>query len=253
MSEENLPAEHPPEGEFLLYQTEDGQTRIECRFAGESIWLSQLLMADLFQVTVPTINEHLKNLFEEREIRPNATIRKFRIVRQEGSRQVTRQIDHYNLDAILAVGYRVRSHRGTQFRIWATERLRDYLVNGFTMDDPRLKAAGGGQYFEELLARIRDIRSSERVFWRKVLDIYATSIDYDPAVEASQLFFKTVQKKCTGLPTATLPLRLSISAPTHRGPAWASHHGAARSLARRMSPSPKTTSAQKKSKPSIAS
>ena len=195
MSDENLPAEQPPDGEFLLYQTEDGQTRIECQFAGESIWLSQALMAELFQLTVPTINEHLKNLYEEGEIEPDPTIRKFRIVRQEGSRQVARQIDHYSLDAILAVGYRVRSHRGTQFRIWATERLREYVVKGFVMDDARLKQAGGGQYFEELLARIRDIRSSERVFWRKVLDIYATSIDYDPAVEASTLFFKTVQNK----------------------------------------------------------
>ncbi|MCH8922982.1 MAG: virulence RhuM family protein [Planctomycetes bacterium] len=195
MSNENLPAEQPPEGEFLLYQTEDGQTRIECRFSGESIWLSQSQMAELFLVTVPTINEHLKNLYGEGEIEPDSTIRKFRIVRQEGSRQVTRQIDHYHLDAILSVGYRVRSHRGMQFRIWATERLREYLVKGFAMDDARLKAAGGGLYFEELLARIRDIRSSERVFWRKVLDIYATSIDYDPAVEASSLFFKTVQNK----------------------------------------------------------
>ncbi len=195
MSDENLPAEQPPEGEFLLYQTEDGQTRIECRFSGDTIWLSQTLMAELFQVTVPTINEHLKHLYEEGEIEPEPTIRKFRIVRQEGKREVTRQIDHYNLDAILAVGYRVRSHRGTQFRIWATARLREYLVKGFAMDDSRLKEAGGGQYFEELLARIRDIRSSERVFWRKVLDIYATSIDYDPAVETSTLFFKTVQNK----------------------------------------------------------
>jgi len=195
MSDENLPAEQPPEGEFLLYQTEDGKTRIECRLAGDSIWLTQKLIAELFQVTVPTVNEHLRNVVEEGEIESNRTIRKFLIVQTEGNREVSRQVDHYNLDAILAVGYRVRSHRGTQFRIWATERLREYLVKGFTMDDPRLKAAGGGQYFEELLARIRDIRSSERVFWRKVLDIYATSIDYDPQVEASQLFFKTVQNK----------------------------------------------------------
>ncbi len=195
MTDENLPSELPPEGEFLLYQTEDGSTKIECRLAGDSIWLTQKLMAELFQVTVPTINEHLKNLFQEGEIQADRTIRKFRIVQTEGKRDVARQVDHYNLDAILAVGYRVRSHRGTQFRIWATERLREYLVKGFTMDDARLKEAGGGRYFEELLARIRDIRSSERVFWRKVLDIYATSIDYDPKVEASQEFFKTVQNK----------------------------------------------------------
>ncbi len=195
MSEDNLPAEQPPEGEFLLYQTEDGQTRIECRLQEESIWLTQKHLADLFQVSVKTINEHLVNIFSEGEQSREATLRKFRIVQSEGSRQVTREVSHYNLDAILAVGYRVRSQRGSQFRIWATERLREYLVKGFAMDDARLKQAGGGQYFEELLARIRDIRSSERVFWRKVLDIYATSIDYDPAVESSTLFFKTVQNK----------------------------------------------------------
>ena len=195
MSDESLPAQQPPEGEFLLYQTEDGKTRIECRFAGESIWLTQRLMAELFQTSVPNVNQHLKAAYDEGELDPQATVKKYLIVQAEGNREVSRQIDHYNLDAILAVGYRVRSHRGTQFRIWATARLREYLVKGFTMDDPRLKAAGGGQYFEELLARIRDIRSSERVFWRKVLDIYATSIDYDPAVEASTLFFKTIQNK----------------------------------------------------------
>jgi len=195
MSDANLPVEQPPEGEFLLYQTEDGQTRIECRFAGESIWLTQRLMADLFQTSIPNVSQHLKTIYEEGELHEEATIKKYLIVQTEGNREVSRQVDHYNLDAILSVGYRVRSHRGTQFRIWATERLREYLVKGFTMDDPRFKATGGGQYFEELLARIRDIRSSERVFWRKVLDIYATSIDYAPQVETSQLFFKTVQNK----------------------------------------------------------
>ena len=195
MSDEQLPAEQPPEGEFLLYQTDEGQTRIECRFEGETIWLTQRLIADLFQKDVRTINEHLINIYGEDELQQQATIRKFRIVQNEGNRQVSRLVDHYNLDAILSVGYRVRSHRGTQFRIWATERLREYLVKGFAMDDARLKQAGGGQYFEELLARIRDIRSSERVFWQKVLDIYATSIDYDSAEETSSLFFKTVQNK----------------------------------------------------------
>ena len=195
MSDANLPAEQPPEGQFLLYQTEDGQTRIECRFAGETIWLTQRVMAELFQTSVPNITQHLKAVYEDGELVREATIKKYLIVQTEGNREVSRQVDHYNLDAILAIGYRVRSHRGTQFRIWATERLREYLIKGFTMDDPRLKDAGGGMYFEELLARIRDIRSSERVFWRKVLDIYATSIDYDPAVEASTLFFKTVQNK----------------------------------------------------------
>ena len=195
MSEESLPAEQPPEGEFLLYQTEDGQSRIECRLAGDTIWLTQRVMTELFQTSKQNISLHLQHIYGDGELPPESTVKKYLTVQSEGNREVSRLVDHYNLDAILAVGYRVRSHRGTQFRIWATERLREYLVKGFTMDDPRLKAAGGGQYFEELLARIRDIRSSERVFWRKVLDIYATSIDYDPAVEASALFFKTVQNK----------------------------------------------------------
>lgn len=159
------------------------------------LWLPQRLIADLFQVFVPTVNEHLKGIFDDRELDPAATIRKFRIVQTEGNRHVSRAVDHYNLDPILAVGYRVRSHRGTQFRIWATERLREYLIKGFAMDDARLKRAEGGNYFEELLTRIRDIRSSERVFWRKVLDIYSTSIDYDPKADSSLLFFETVQNK----------------------------------------------------------
>ena len=194
-SDFSLPTFDFPSGEFILYQTEDGRTRIEVRLAHETIWLPQRMIADLFQVSVKTANEHLVNIYDEGELDPSATIRKFRIVQTEGNREVSRTVDHYNLDAILAVGYRVRSHRGTQFRIWATERLREYLIKGFAMDDARLKRAGGGNYFEELLARIRDIRSSERVFWRKVLDIYSTSIDYDPRAESSLLFFKTVQNK----------------------------------------------------------
>lgn len=185
-------------GEIVLYQTADGRTRIECRFENETIWLSQALIAELFQKDVRTINEHLQNIYEEREILPAATIRKFRMVREEGARQVAREIDHYSLDAILAVGFRVHSSRGTQFRQWAAARLKEYLVKGFVMDDERLKnppGPGVPDYFDELLARIRDIRSSERVFWRKVLDIYATSIDYDPGVDASQTFFATVQNK----------------------------------------------------------
>jgi len=190
----SIPAPDDP-GEFVLYQTEDGRTRLEVRMADQTVWLTQRQIAELFQITVPTVNEHLKGIYEERELDGSATIRKFRIVQNEGRREVSRTVEHYHLDAILAVGYRVRSHRGTQFRIWATERLREYLVKGFTLDDQRLKRAGGGNYFEELLARIRDIRSSERVFWRKVLDIYATSIDYDPQAEASLTFFKTVRNK----------------------------------------------------------
>jgi hypothetical protein len=194
MSDEHLPA-HPPQGEFLLYQTEDGQTRIECRFAGESIWLTQGQMAELFQTTTQNITIHLKKIYNEGELTEEATCKRYLQVQMEGGRRVERNLKHYDLDAIISVGYRVNSHRGTQFRIWATRRLREYLVKGFAMDDARLKLAGGGRYFEELLARIRDIRSSERVFWRKVLDIYATSIDYDPATDASTRFFKTVQNK----------------------------------------------------------
>ena len=183
------------QSEFLLYQTEDGRTRIDVRLENETVWLSQRLMAELFQKDVRTINEHIKNIYSEGELEPRATIRKFRIVQAEGKRQVARQIDFYNLDVVISVGYRVRSHRGTQFRIWATQRLREYIVKGFTLDDERLKQAGGGIYFDELLARIRDIRASEKVFWRKVLDIYATSIDYDPNTEMSRHFFSVVQNK----------------------------------------------------------
>ena len=189
----NLPPPAPdPSGEVILYQAEDGATRIEVRLEGETVWLSQKAMAELFQKDVRTVNDHIRNILEEGELRESSVIRKYRITAADGKQYDTL---HYNLDVIISVGYRVRSERGTQFRIWATQRLREYLIKGFAMDDERLKRAGGGNYFEELLARIRDIRSSERVFWRKVLDIYATSIDYDPTVEASQLFFKTVQNK----------------------------------------------------------
>ncbi|MGP8198552.1 MAG: virulence RhuM family protein [Limisphaerales bacterium] len=181
-----------PGGEVILYQTEDLQTRLQVRLEGETVWLTQKLMAELFQKDVRTINEHILNIFEERELSPDAVIRKFRITAADGKSYETQ---HYNLDVIISVGYRVKSHRGTQFRIWATQQLREYIVKGFALDDERLKQAGGGNYFDELLARIRDIRSSEKEFWRKVLDIYATSIDYDPGVEASQRFFATVQNK----------------------------------------------------------
>jgi hypothetical protein len=193
MSDEPL-----PRSEIVLYQTEDGRTRIQCRFENETLWLTQALIAELFQKDVRTINEHLVNIFEEGELQRESTVRKFRIVRPEGGRQVNREVEHYSLSAILAVGYRVRSHRGTQFRQWATARLGEYLVKGFTMDDERLKnPPGKGQkdYFDEQLERIRDIRSSERRFYQKVLDIYATSVDYTPDTEMSQQFFATVQNK----------------------------------------------------------
>jgi len=189
---DNLPQ---PQSEILIYQTEDGQTRIDVRLEDETVWLSQKLLSELFQKDVRTINEHIKNIYDEGELEPQTTIRKFRIVQMEGLRQVSRQVDFYNLDVIISVGYRVKSHRGTQLRMWATRRLREYIIKGFAMDDRRLKEAGGGNYFEELLARIRDIRSSEKVFWRKVLDIYATSIDYDPSTRISRDFFAVVQNK----------------------------------------------------------
>lgn len=188
----------PSGGEILLYQTEDGGTRIQCRFQDESIWLTQKHLAELFQKDVRTINEHIQNIYEEQELAPEATIRKFRIVQMEGEREVAREVDHYRLEAILAVGFRVRSQRGTQFRQWAISRLEEYLRKGFTMDDERLKnppGSGVPDYFDELLERIRAIRSSERRFYQKVLDIYATSIDYTPDAELSEEFFATVQNK----------------------------------------------------------
>lgn len=189
---DNLPK---TQSEILIYQTEDGRTRIDVRLQDETVWLSQIHMAELFQTTVANINIHLKNIYTEQELDESATIKEYLIVRREGKRDVRRSVKHYNLDTILAVGYRVKSHRGTQFRIWATQRLREYIIKGFTLDDERLKQAGGGNYFDELLARIRDIRSSEKVFWRKVLGIYATSIDYDPNTQISREFFAVVQNK----------------------------------------------------------
>jgi hypothetical protein len=180
------------EAEVLLYQTEEGRTRVEVRFDGETAWLSLGQLADLFQRDKSVISRHIRNVFEEGELRRASVVAEFATTAADGK---TYQVEHFNLDVIISVGYRVKSHRGTQLRIWATQRLREYIVKGFTMDDERLKRAGGGSYFDELLARIRDIRSSEKVFWRKVLEIYATSIDYDPRSEASQHFFSTVQNK----------------------------------------------------------
>lgn len=184
-----------PAGEILLYQTEDGRSRVEVRMQAETVWLSLNQMAELFQRDKSVISRHIRNAFEERELERLTTVANFATVQREGDREVTRDVEYFNLDVIISVGYRVKSHRGTQFRIWATQRLREYLIKGFTLDDERLKQAGGGSYFDELLARIRDIRSSEKVFWRKVLDIYATSIDYDPNADVSQRFFSTVQNK----------------------------------------------------------
>jgi hypothetical protein len=200
-------------GEILLYQTEDGRTRVECRFQDETIWLSQAMMAELYQKDVRTINEHLKNIYDEGELDRGATIREYRIVRREGSRQVARPIEHYNLDAILAVGYRVRSQRGTQFRRWATERLREYLVKGFVLDDERLKnppapSLGVPDYFDEMLERIRDIRASERRMYLRVKEIFAMAADYEPSSEQTMLFFRVIQNKlhfaATGMTAAEL-------------------------------------------------
>jgi len=182
----------PEPAEFLLYQTEDGQTRLEVAFRGETCWLSLNQLAELFQRDKSVISRHIKNLFDEGELVRGSVVANFATTAADGK---SYQVDYFNLDVIISVGYRVKSHRGTQFRIWATQRLREFIVKGFTMDDDRLKQAGGGNYFDELLARIRDIRSAEKVFWRKVLDIYATSIDYDPRADASQRFFATVQNK----------------------------------------------------------
>jgi len=182
----------PSESSLILYQTEDGQTRIEVRLLDETVWLTQPQMSELFDKDRRTISEHIQNIFIEKELDENSVCRKFRHTAADGKNY---QVTHYNLDVIISVGYRVSSHRGTQFRIWATARLKEYLIKGFALDDERLKRLGGGNYFDELLARIRDIRSSEKVFWRKILDIYATSIDYDPKTENSKKFFATVQNK----------------------------------------------------------
>jgi hypothetical protein len=182
-------------GALIVYQTEDGRVKLDVRLQAETVWLTQAHMAELFQVKPQSITMHLKNIYAEGELQEEATCKEFLQVQMEGTRQVERRRKYYNLDAIISIGYRIQSHVATRFRIWATQRLKEYIVKGFTMDDERLKDPEGGRYFEELLARIRDIRSSEKVFWRKVLDIYATSVDYDPKSAASQQFFKQVQNK----------------------------------------------------------
>ena len=182
-------------GELIIYQTEDGQTKIDVRMDNDTVWLSLDQMAELFQRDKSTISRHIKNVFQEGELTEDATVANFATVQSEGDRQVSRNITYFNLDVIISVGYRVKSLRGTQFRIWASSVLREYLIKGFAMNDELLKQAGGGNYFDELLARVRDIRSSEKVFWRKVLDIYATSADYSPNAAETTAFFKTVQNK----------------------------------------------------------
>lgn len=183
------------DSEIIIYQTEDGLTKIDVKLEEETVWLSLEQMADLFQRDKSTISRHIKNIFEEKELVRESTVAKFATVQNEGNRQVERVIEYYNLDVIISVGYRVKSIQGTKLRQWATERLKEYIIKGFTMDDERLKGKAGGNYWKELLDRIRDIRSSEKVLYRQVLDLYATSVDYNPRSEESIIFFKIVQNK----------------------------------------------------------
>jgi hypothetical protein len=213
----------PPTGEIILYPTADGRSRVECRFAGETVWLTQALMAELFDISSPTVNEHLKGIYEDLELDPEATIRKFRIVRMEGEREVARNLDHYSLDAILAVGYRVRSPRGAQFRRWATERLHEYLVKGFTMDDERLKnppveGSGIPDYFDELLERIRDIRASERRMYLRVKELFALAADYKPSTKDSIKFFQIMQNKLHFAATGKTAAELKFARADHKKP-----------------------------------
>lgn len=182
-------------GEIVIYQSEDGLTHIDVRIESETVWLTQQQMAELFQTSRSNVVEHISNIYSEGELEQISTCREFRQVQKEGNREVARQILHYNLDMIISLGYRIKSSVATRFRIWATERLKEYMIKGFTMNDAKLKELGGGSYWKELLDRIRDIRSSEKVMYRQVLDLYATSVDYDPKSEESMQFFKIVQNK----------------------------------------------------------
>lgn len=208
----------PQFNDILLYTAPDGAVKVEVLYEGETFWLSQKKMAELFGVEVQTINYHLKEIYKTNELSEAATIRKFRIVQTEGSREVAREIDFYNLDAIIATGYRVNSHQATRFRIWATQTLKEFIIKGFVLDDERLKQGKhlGKDYFQELLERIREIRASERRFYQKITDIYAEcSIDYDPKSELTQAFYKTVQNKLewaiTGMTAAEIIASRSIA------------------------------------------
>ena len=224
MAEKHLP--QSPAGEFIMFASGDGKVRVECRFESETIWLSQASIAELYDKDVRTINEHLINIFSDGELGQNSTIRKFRIVRQEGKRQVSREIEHYNLEAILAVGYRVRSTRGTQFRQWATQTLQEFLIKGFVMDDERLKNPPVGSsavpdYFDEMLERIRDIRASERRVYLRVREIFALAADYQTSLKETTQFFQTIQNKlhfaCTGQTAAELIHQRANASLPHMG------------------------------------
>lgn len=182
-------------GEIVIYQSDNGLTKIEVKMQDDTVWLTQQQLMELFQTSKTNISEHIKNIFDEGELDKVATVRNFRTVQKEGNRNVSRDITYYNLDLIISLGYRIKSSVATHFRKWATERLKEYMIKGFTMDDERLKGNGGGNYWKELLDRIRDIRSSEKVMYRQVLDLYATSVDYDPKSDESIEFFKIVQNK----------------------------------------------------------
>lgn len=183
------------QGEIIIYQSADGKNKLDVKLENETVWLSQSQLVDLYQTSKSNISEHIKNIFNEGELTKESTVRKFRTVQNEGNRQVSREVDYYNLDMIISLGYRIKSSIATQFRIWATERIKEYIIKGFTIDDERLKQNGGGNYWKELLDRIRDIRSSEKVLYRQVLDLYATSYDYNAKAPETIEFFKVVQNK----------------------------------------------------------
>lgn len=191
----NMSKSNSNNNQIVIYEGDEGQPKLEVRIENETVWLTQAQLVELFQSSKANISEHIKNIYTEQELTPEATVREFRTVQKEGDREVSRDIEHYNLDLIISLGYRVKSQIATQFRIWATQRLKEYIIKGFAMDDERLKNLGGGNYWKELLDRIRDIRSSEKVLYRQVLDLYATSVDYSPKSQESIKFFKIVQNK----------------------------------------------------------
>jgi len=219
MKDSPPPSEFPASlSEIILYQTEDRKTRIDVRLDGETVWLNQKQMAELFQTTIPNINIHIRNIFEEKELQEGAVVKEYLITAADNKRYQTK---HYNLDVAISVGYRVKSHRGTQFRIWATQRLREYIVKGFSLDDQRLMQGGDrARYFDELLERVRAIRVSERMFWQKVTDIYATSVDYDVNAPATRDFFASVQNKFHYASTSIRRPRSWPSVPTPPSRTW---------------------------------